>query len=211
MDEKSLFRVIQDGRDAISSEVDNQESKEAAQRLIDMNDAMERIIDHYNEIHDSTSPTMTINLDNCLLIRNLLLMNVIWVIGPTLFPDPSVIDWHLFSSDLKISEACLKRGYQSIPQHLSRSDIDHIVISSLKTGFIEDFEVSGAVYSIFYFIHFILRVEKFGLPFSASVDFFYTHLSSYSFVLLVTCVLSLQKTVVVVVPLPSRISGENGG
>lgn len=194
MQETDQFRIIKDGFTLIADEVNREDSKAAAARLIEMNDALKEVVDHYSENHDMASSTMTINLDHCTLVRNLLLLNAVWVIGPVIFPEESNVNWDEFS-DLSFLNSALRHGFKTVSSHLSESDVNEIVITSLRTGMIEDFEIAGVVYSIFYFIHFILKVEAFHLPYSVSVDYFYSHISSYSFVLLITCILSLQKSV----------------
>lgn len=195
MQESDQFQTIKDGFTLIVEEVNKEDSKAAASRLIEMNEALEEIVDHYNENHDMASSTMTINLGHCTLIRNLLLLNVAWVIGPVLYSKDSNVNWNEFSDLSTLGEA-LRHGFGSVSSHLSESDVNQIVITCLKTGMIEDLEIAGVVYSIFYFIHFILKVEAFHLPYTACVEFFYSHISSYSFVLLITCILSLQKSVI---------------
>lgn len=210
MQESDLFRTIKDGFTLIVDEVKNEDIRAATSRLIEMNEALEGVIDHYSENHDMVSSTMTINLDHCALVRNLLLLDVVWVIGPVIYSKESDVNWNEFS-DLSFLEPALRHGFGLIYSQLSESDVNKIVITALKAGIIEDLEVAGVVYSIFYFIHFILKVETFHLPYSSCVDYFYSHISSYSFVLLITCILSLQKSVFYLILLPNRVTeGANG-
>lgn len=169
--------------------------KEGIADLLCINQSMEIVFDQYAKNHDMHQPTMVINMDHCLTIRNTLLYNALWVIGPFIYPTEADVDWDTFTSVLPLSEEVLRDGYASFRDVMDEDTIRQIVTISLKAGTIDDFEIAGIVYSTSYFIHFLLKQEETQGPFLPLVGAFYSHMKEYSFVLLVTSVLSLQRSV----------------
>lgn len=195
----------------IGSVLEQGHLKEAFDRIIYMNTVLQSICDNYKSRHNINSGVFDVNLTNSLNLRNLLLYNALFVVGPFIFEDESVIFWESFSSQLDISEEVLKSSYKGINGFFSNDVISSIVKTSFATGFIEDFEITGVVYSISYFIQFILKVEASSLPFSDCVSLFYSSLSSYSYPLLITSVISIQQNVGVMVSLGHRTRNEKIG
>ncbi|KAM7455636.1 hypothetical protein BLSTO_03606 [Blastocystis sp. subtype 1] len=194
MEESELFKTIGEDYSRLFPIIDKEEFEEAATIVITMNTSLKSILRVYRENHSGDSQTMTINLDNCALLRQLIVLNALYVIGPTLFESEEKVPWGAFSSVLKVEERILKKGYPKIASFLSNDAMEAIVITTLSTGFIDDFEIAGVIYSLSYFIGFILKAKSLHLPFSSSIRFFFSHLSSFSHVLLVTCILSLQQS-----------------
>ena len=211
MEEKELFQTIDDDYNRLFPLIDKEGFEEAASILISMNTTLKTILHVYRENHAGDSETMTINLDNCALLRKLIVVNALYVIGPTLFGSEEKVCWSAFSSVLNIEERLLRKGYSNLRPFLSNNVIEEIVITSLSTGFIDDFEIAGVIYSLSYFIGFILKSKSLNLPFSSSIQFFFSHLSSFSYVLLVTCILSLQQSVLLLFFLSNRpLRAKNG-
>lgn len=193
--EEEEFQEINNQIKDIGEVIENGCFEQVFQRIIYMNQLLNSICNHYSTRHNTESAVFDVNLTNSLNIRNLLLYNVLYAIGPIIFSSEKSINWSFFSSSLEIKESALQSGYQVIPTFFSQDDLSFIVKTSLSTGFIEDFEITGIVYSISYFIQFILKVEEDHLPYSTCVDFFYSHISSYSYPLLITSIISIQQTV----------------
>lgn len=193
--EEEEFQEIDNQIKDIGDVIEKGRFEEAFQRIICMNQLLSSICNHYSTRHNTDSAVFDVNLTNSLNLRNLLLYNALYVIGPIIFSSERSINWSFFSSSLEIKESILQSGYQAITSFFSPDDISFIVKTSLSTGFIEDFEITGIVYSISYFIQFILKVEEDHLPYSTCVDFFYCTISSYSYPLLITSIISIQQTV----------------
>ena len=211
MEESELFKTIGKDYSRLFPIIDKEEFEEAATIVIAMNTSLKSILRVYRENHSGDSQTMTINLDNCALLRQLIVLNALYAIGPTLFESEEKVPWSAFSSVLKVEERILKRGYPRIASFLSNDAMETIVITTLSTGFIDDFEIAGVIYSLSYFIGFILKAKSLHLPFSSSIHFFFSHLSSFSHVLLVTCILSLQQSVPLLSSLQHRRSPARSG
>lgn len=193
--EEDEFQIINDNMKDLEALFGRDDEKEIVKRILRMNELLKAICDNYKSRHDMDSGVFDVNLTNSLNIRNLLLLNALFVVGPYIFSDESAINWEMFSSTLDISETLLRSNYKRIPFQFSRESVSLIVNTSLTTGFIEDFEIAGVVYSIAYFIQFVLKVESSSLPFSDCVDFFYSQMTSYSYPLLITSIISIQQNV----------------
>ena len=194
-EETERFSSIKQDMESLEEAMKQKNYKMGMDDLLRINQSMEIVFDQYAKNHDMHQPTMVINMDHCLIIRNTLLYNVLWVIGPFIYPIEADVDWDTFTSVLPLSEEVLRDGYVSL-RHVTNDDaIRQIVTISLKAGTVEDFEIAGIVYSTSYFLHFLLKQEEVQGPFLPLVDAFYSHMKNYSFVLLVTSVLSIQRYV----------------
>ena len=200
MEEAELFKQIGESYNALVADLAHDRFKEASNAITDMNKCLKDVLSVYNQNHSPSSPTMTINLDNCALLRQLIMVNALYGIGPLLFADERMVNWSEFSSVLKVDEATLRKGYSNMSGRFTNEMIESIVITSMSAGFVDDFEIAGVLYSLSYFIGFILKAKTLHLPFPEAIRFFFSHLSSFSYVLLVTCILSLQQSVF---PLPT--------
>ena len=194
-EETERFSSIKQDMESLEEAMKQKNYKIGMDDLLRINQSMEIVFDQYAKNHDMHQPTMVINMDHCLIIRNTLLYNVLWVIGPFIYPTEADVDWDTFTSVLPLSEEVLRDGYVSL-RHVTNDDaIRQIVTISLKAGTVDDFEIAGIVYSTSYFLHFLLKQEEVQGPFLPLVDAFYSHMKNYSFVLLVTSVLSIQRYV----------------
>ena len=182
-EETERFSSIKQDMESLEEAMKQKNYKMGMDDLLRINQSMEIVFDQYAKNHDMHQPTMVINMDHCLTIRNTLLYNVLWVIGPFIYPIEADVDWDTFTSVLSL-------------RHVTNDDaIRQIVTISLKAGTVEDFEIAGIVYSTSYFLHFLLKQEEVQGPFLPLIDAFYSHMKNYSFVLLVTSVLSIQRYV----------------
>lgn len=193
--ETDAFQNINNHMKVLGSLIESGRMKDAAVSIMKMNKMLKSICSSYNLRHDVDSVVFDVNLSNSVDIRNLLLINALYGVGPFIFSDETIIHWNVFASSLEISESVLKTGYHSIPDFFSDDAVIELVKTSLSTGFIEDYEIIGIVYSIGYFIQFILLVERKNLPFQDCVSFFYSNISKYSYPLLITSIISIQQTV----------------
>lgn len=193
--ETDAFQTINNHMKMLGSLLESERMKDASISILEMNKMLKSICSLYNSRHDVDSVVFDVNLSNSVDIRNLLLINTLYGVGPFIFSDETTIQWNVFASSLEISETVLKAGYHSIPDFFSQDAITELVKTSLSTGFIEDYEIIGIVYSIGYFIQFILLVERKNLPFQDCTSFFYSNISKYSYPLLITSIISIQQTV----------------
>ena len=194
-EETERFSSIKQDMELLEEAMKRKDYKEGMACLLRINQSMETVFDQYAKNHDMHQPTMIVNMDHCLTIRNTLLYNVLWVIGPFIYPTQADVDWDTFTSVLPVSKEVLRDGYDALRHVMDDETIRKIVTISLKAGTIDDFEIAGIVYSTSYFLHFLLKQEETKGPFLPLVDAFYSHMRDYSFVLLVTSVLSLQRSV----------------
>ena len=73
MEEAELFKQIGESYNALVADLAHDRFKEASNAITDMNKCLKDVLSVYNQNHSPSSPTMTINLDNCALecaVRN---------------------------------------------------------------------------------------------------------------------------------------------
>lgn len=193
-EEIQLFSEMKTDLESLEKLILGGEYQLAYKHLYHTNLNLEIIIDHYSLNHDCSNPSMVINLGHCLTIRNTMLYNVLWIIGPRIYPRESDVNWDSFTSTLPTSKECLREGYLHIREYIDEEALKRIVTISLRVGTIEDYEIAGIAYSLSYFLLFLIVEEVSGKN-TDLVGYFYSHITDYSFVLLVTSVLSAQKDV----------------
>ena len=116
-EETERFSSIKQDMESLEEAMKQKNYKMGMDDLLRINQSMEIVFDQYAKNHDMHQPTMVINMDHCLIIRNTLLYNVLWVIGPFIYPTEADVDWDTFTSVLPLSEEVLQ-GNVSISEHL---------------------------------------------------------------------------------------------
>ena len=100
--EEEEFQEISNQFKDIGEDTENGCYEQVFQRIIYRNQLLNSICNHYSTRHNTESAVFDVNLTNSLNIRNLLLYNVLYAIGPIIFSSEKSISWSFFSSSLEI-------------------------------------------------------------------------------------------------------------
>lgn len=194
-EEKLLIQAIQQQLDGLPSLIENARWKEVVDSVLCANWNLEMVVDSYSANHPTWSNSQeTIDIDHSSAVQNLVLYDILMVIGPEIFPASEDVDWEFLSTSLNVSTELLQSVFLNVRGMFRPEEVERIVRIILKAGTIRDYDQGGLVLMSFV-VCFLLLQEVHSGGCAHLAQEFYSHLEDYSFNLLITSILSIPPLV----------------